>query len=213
MHVLSVDYRLAPEHPFPAPVDDALAAFRWGAANAASLGSDPERVAVGGDSAGGNLSAVVARLATRDGGPAPVLQVLTYPKLDFVSDVRSAELFDQGFVLTGDDRRWFDRHYFANIEPHPPNPADPRLSPGLADDVSGLPPAVIVTAAFDPLRDEGEQYADRLRDAGVPVVKHRAAGMIHGFIQMTVLRGPRDATVELAGMVQAALARPASRTL
>jgi acetyl esterase len=203
--VLAVDYRLAPEHPFPAPVEDALAAFRWGAANAASLGADPERVAVGGDSAGGNLSAVVAQQATRDDGPAPALQVLIYPKLDFVSTFPSTQLFDAGFILTGDDRRWFDTHYIAATGA---DPADPRLSPGLAGGLSGLPPAVIVTAAFDPLRDEGERYADRLREAGVRVVKHRAAGMTHGFIQMTVLRGPRDATVELAGMARAALARP-----
>jgi acetyl esterase len=205
IQVLAIDYRLAPENPFPASVEDALAAFRWGAANAASLAADPERVAVGGDSAGGNLSAVVSQLATHDGGPAPALQVLVYPKLDFVNDYRSTELFDQGFILTGDDRRWFDTHYFGATGA---DPADPRLSPALADDLGGLPPAVIVSAAFDPLRDEGEQYADRLREAGVRVVKHRAAGMTHGFIQMTVLRGPRDATVELAGMVRAALARP-----
>jgi acetyl esterase len=203
MHVLAVDYRLAPEHPFPASVEDAHAAFRWGAENAASLGADPERVGIGGDSAGGNLSAVVAQLAARCGGPAPALQLLIYPKTDYVGATRSQELFAHGFLLTEDDRHWFDGHYVGGADP-----ADPRLSPALAADLTGLAPAIVVTAAFDPLRDEGEQYADALGAAGVKVVKHRAPGMVHGFIQMSVLRGPRDATVEIAGMARAALARP-----
>jgi acetyl esterase len=210
MHVLSVDYRLAPEHPFPAPVEDALAAFRWAAEHAAELGTDPTRVAIGGDSAGGNLSAVVSQLATRDGGPAPALQLLIYPSTNYRHETGSAELFGHGFLLTLDDRRWFDGHYLRGTTAER---TDPRVSPLLADDLSGLPPAVVVTAAFDLLRDEGEQYADALRDAGVRVVKHRAAGMIHGFVQMTMFRGPRDATVELAGMARAALAGPRSRAL
>lgn len=202
MHVVAVDYRLAPEHPFPASVEDALAAFRWVAENAASFGADPERVGVGGDSAGGNLSAVVSQLAARDGGPAPALQLLIYPKTDFLAATRSQELFAQGFLLTEDDRRWFDGHYLDAVDP-----ADPRVSPTLAANLGGLAPAIVVTAAFDPLRDEGEEYADALAAAGVRVVKYRAPGMVHGFIQMTVLRGPRDATVELAGMARAVLAR------
>jgi acetyl esterase len=210
MHVLSVEYRLAPEDPFPAPVEDALAAFRWAAEHAAGLGADPSRIAIGGDSAGGNLSAVVSRLAARDGGPAPALQLLIYPSTDYQHETGSAELFGRGFLLTLDDRRWFDGHYLRGTGVER---TDPRVSPLLADDLSGLAPAVVVTAAFDLLRDEGEQYADALRDAGVRVVKHRAAGMIHGFVQMTMFRGPRDATVELAGMARAALARPRSRGL
>jgi acetyl esterase len=207
MHVLSVEYRLAPEHPFPAPVDDALAVFRWAAAHAAELGADPERVAIGGDSAGGNLSAVVSQLAARDGGPAPALQLLIYPNTTYVHENGPGGPFGQGFLLTDDDRRWFDGHYLRGTGAGFDR-ADPRLSPLLATELSGVAPAIVVTAAFDMLRDEGELYADALRNAGVRVVKHRAPGMIHGFIQMTMLRGPRDATVELAGMARAALAKP-----
>jgi acetyl esterase len=205
MHVLSVDYRLAPEHPFPAPVEDGLAAFRWAAEHAAELGADPARVAIGGDSAGGNLSAVVSQLAARDGGPAPALQLLIYPSTNYLHETGSAQLFGQGFLLTLDDRRWFDTHYLRGTDAER---NDPRVSPLLAENLSGLAPAVVVTAAVDLLRDEGEQYADALDAAGTKVIKHRAAGMIHGFIQMTLFRGPRDATVELAAMARAALAPP-----
>jgi acetyl esterase len=203
IHVLSVDYRLAPEDPFPAAVDDALAAFRWAVEHADELGADPARVAVGGDSAGGNLSAVTAQLATHDGGPAPALQVLIYPATD-LTDARTASglLFADGFFLTENDRRWATRHYFAGPDN---NQSDLRASPAFAENLSGLAPAIVVTAGFDPLRDEGEAYAEALRQAGTPVVSYRAPELIHGFINMTTVPAARDATLRLAGMVRASL--------
>ena len=200
-HVVSVDYRLAPEHPFPAAVDDARAALRWGCENAERLGADPERIAVAGDSAGGNLSAVAAWEAAHDGGPAPALQILLYPATDFVGRARSHELFDQGFLLTRPDMDWFSDTYTAGAE-H----SDPRLSILRADGLGGLAPALVVTAGFDPLRDEGEAYAGRLHDAGVPVLVRRFPGLIHGFINMTgVSRTSRDALVEVGGAARALL--------
>jgi acetyl esterase len=203
LHVLSIEYRLAPEHPFPAPVEDAIAAFRWAAEHAAELGADPGRIAVGGDSAGGNLSAVVAQSTARDGGPAPALQLLIYPSTDYAHVTDSQRLFAGGFYLTANDRRWFDEHYLRGTDTER---TDPRVSPLLAPDLSGLAPAIVVTAAFDLLRDEGEQYARALSEAGNHVIPYRAAGMIHGFVNMTLLRGPRDAMLTLAGMIRAALA-------
>jgi acetyl esterase len=196
VHVLSVDYRLAPEHPFPAAVDDAAAAFDWAHAHAAELGADPARVAIGGDSAGGNLAAVTAREA----GTRPLAQLLIYPAVDTTDRVHpSHELFAEGFFLTRADREWFHEHYLGS-EP----PDDPRAQPLGDHDLSGLPPAIVVTAAFDPLRDEGEAFAAALRDAGVPVVLRRFAGLIHGFINMTgVSRASRDATIEIAGALRA----------
>lgn len=203
IHVLSVDYRLAPEDPFPAAVDDALAAFRWAVEHADELGVDPARVAVGGDSAGGNLSAVTAQLAAQDGGPAPALQVLIYPATD-LTDARTASglLFADGFFLTENDRRWATRHYFAGPDK---NQSDLRASPAFAENLSDLAPAIVVTAGFDPLRDEGEAYGVALRQAGTPVVSYRAPELIHGFINMTTVPAARDATLRLAGMVRAGL--------
>jgi acetyl esterase len=204
VHVLSVDYRLAPEHPFPAAVDDALAAFRWAVAHAAQLGADGHRVAVGGDSAGGNLSAVCAQLAARDGGAAPALQLLIYPATD-LTDARapSGRLFADGFYLTENDRQWFTRQYFSGSHGHA---TDPRASPVLAGPLSGLAPAVIVTAGFDPLRDEGEAYGLALREAGVPVVLVRVPELIHGFMNMTMIPAARDAMLRLSGLFRASLA-------
>jgi acetyl esterase len=201
VHVLSVDYRLAPEHPFPAAVDDALAAWRWAQANAARLGADPERVAIGGDSAGGNLSAVVAQALARDGGPAPTLQVLIYAATDLADRSRpSSTLFGEGFVLTNRDRDWCERQYQAA------DPADPRVSPLRAESLAGTAAAIVVTAAFDPLRDEGEAYAQALREMDVPVATFRAEGLIHGFLNLTTVnRASRDAVLVLAGMIRAAL--------
>jgi acetyl esterase len=204
VQVLSIDYRLAPEHPFPAGVRDAVAAFRWAVAHAAQLGADPQRVAVGGDSAGGNLSAVTAQLAARDGGPAPALQLLIYPAVDLTeARAASGRLFADGFYLTENDRQWCTRHYFSGTER---DGTDPRASPALAEDLSGLAPAIVITAGFDPLRDEGEAYGAALRKAGTRVVADRTPELIHGFINMTTVPAARDAALRLAGMVRASLA-------
>ena len=201
VHILSVDYRLAPEHPFPAAAEDAREALRWANANADRLGADPHRVGVGGDSAGGNLSAVVAQLAARDGGPAPVTQILIYPATDMTSRRRSRELFREGFLLTDSEMDWFEDNY---LGPERTHAEDPRASPLRADDLSGLAPALVVTAAFDPLRDEGEDYAAALRAAGTPAVLRRFPGFIHGFISAAgVSRECRDAVIEIAGATRA----------
>jgi acetyl esterase len=201
-HVVAVDYRLAPEHPFPAAVEDARAALRWAFAHAGALGADEQRIAVSGDSAGGNLAAVASWVATRDGGPAPALQVLIYPTTEFVARSRSHELFEHGFLLTREDMDWFAERYAGAADP-----ADPRLSIVRADGLAGLPPALVATAGFDPLRDEGEAYARRLREAGVPVLVRRFPGLIHGFANLTgVSRTSRDAVVEIGGATRALLA-------
>ncbi|CAN5155821.1 lipase/esterase LipN [soil metagenome] len=181
VHVLSVDYRLAPEHKAPAAVDDADAAFRWATEHAGELGADPDRVAVGGDSAGGALAAVVSQLARGRGGPMPCLQLLLYPITDFNAQTRSRTLFADGFLLTRSDMDFFHRQY---LDGSGLAPTDPRISPMLADDLSGLPPAVVVTAGFDPLRDEGNHYAAALVAAGVPVDLREQGPMIHAFINL-----------------------------
>jgi acetyl esterase len=202
VHVLSVAYRLAPEHPFPEYVDDALAAFRWAAGQAAALGADPARVAVGGDSAGGNLSAVIAQAAARGELPAPALQLLIYPATDATVTRRSQELFGEGFFLTSAQIEWYTGHFM----PADADPADVRRSPLLADDLSGLAPAIVVTAGFDPLRDEGEAYADALRAAGVPTVLRRFESLFHGFLNAGgINRASRAAVLEIAGMTRALL--------
>jgi acetyl esterase len=203
-HVLAVDYRLAPEHPFPAAVEDARAALRWAFANAQRLGADPSRVGVGGDSAGGNLAAVVSQLAARDGGPPPALQLLIYPVTDFTRRRRSRELFGEGFLLTDSEMDWCKTNY---LGPDWTHAADPRASPLLAEDLFGLAPAYIVTAAFDPLRDDGEEYASALSEAGTPVTLRRFPGFIHAFIAGAgVSRNARDALVEIAGATRAMFA-------
>jgi acetyl esterase len=209
VHVLSVDYRLAPEHPFPAAVEDACAAWHWAHDHAGALGADPDRVAVGGDSAGANLSTVAAYLTVRAGGPAPAAQLLIYPPTDYHSPWESRKLFADGLLLTAADIEWFHRHYIAAGE----DPDDVRHSPLRAGDLSGMPPTVLVTAAFDPLRDEGEAYADALRAAGTTVVSWRVPGMVHGFLNMTTLsRAAREAVIEIAGATRALLAGTAVRT-
>jgi acetyl esterase len=208
-NVLSVDYRMAPEHPFPAPVEDARAALRWAYEHVGELGADPERIGVAGDSAGGNLATVVCQLAAHDGGPAPVFQLLVYPVTDMTASRPSRELFGEGFFLTQSEMDWFSEHYVESVNA---DPTDPRLSPLLADDLSGQPPAFIVTAGFDPLRDEGEEYAQALRAAGVPVALRRFSGLIHAFINWTgVSPVSRDAVIELAGATRAMLSTSAAK--
>jgi acetyl esterase len=200
--VLSVDYRLAPEHPFPAAVEDALAAFRWAAESAAEIDVDPARIAVGGDSAGGNLAAAVSLLARGD-NPRPAMQALIYPVTDATGGGPSRDLFAAGFMLTKADMEWFERHYL----PEASMREDPRVSVLRAGDLSGLPPAYVATAGFDPLRDEGEAYAERMRAAGVSVALRRHPGLIHGFANMTaVSRSARAAMLELAGALRMGLA-------
>jgi acetyl esterase len=178
--VIAVDYRLAPEHKFPAAADDAWAATRWIVGHAAELGVDAGRLAVGGDSAGGNLAAVVALMSRDAGGPAIALQVLIYPVTDVGRESPSYADFADGYMLTRDSMRWFTAHYLGRKE----EANDWRVSPLRAPSLAGLPPALILTAGFDPLRDEGAAYATRLREAGVTVDYVSFGGMIHGFVGM-----------------------------
>jgi acetyl esterase/lipase len=191
MYVLSVDYRLAPEHPFPAAVDDAWSAFRWACANAATLGATPDKIAVGGDSAGGNLAAVVSQKATAAGGPAPCAQMLLYAALDRTVARPSLELFRKGFLISRADIDWYMLQYTGSTIAQP----DPAQNPLCAKQFSGLAPALIVTAGFDPLRDEGEDYAAALRQAGVPVVLKRFDGLLHGFCSMATISPACDAAL------------------
>ncbi|HEX6622344.1 MAG TPA: alpha/beta hydrolase, partial [Pyrinomonadaceae bacterium] len=178
-HVMSVDYRLAPEHPFPAAVEDTLAALRWAQANASSLGAEAARVSVGGDSAGGNLATVAARLAAHEGSP-PAAQLLIYPTTDAQAHYASKELFDEGFFLSRADCDTFYRRYTGGTGfGH----EDPRVSPLRApSDQLRLPPALVITAGFDVLRDEGEAYAAKLREAGTTVRARRFEALGHGFV-------------------------------
>ncbi|MFA4928384.1 MAG: alpha/beta hydrolase [Patulibacter sp.] len=206
--VLSVAYRLAPEHPYPAGVDDAIASFRWAVDNAAWLGADPDRIAVGGDSAGGNFSAVVAQADAASEQPALALQVLLYPSVDFVDRAPSRELFGRGFYLESGSVDWVEQNYLPPVEQRSADfdRADPKLSPIRAADVSRLAPALIVTAGFDPLRDEGEAYARRLAEAGVPVLARRMPDLIHGFANtLGVGRRSREAMLEVVGMTRGML--------
>jgi acetyl esterase len=202
--VVSVDYRLAPEHPFPAAVDDAYGAALWAVENAASFGGDPSRVAVGGDSAGGNLAAVVAQAARDRGKPALTFQLLVYPVTDAACDTPSYGENADGYLLTRDAMRWFWNHYTRSDADR----RNPHASPLRAGSLTGLPAALVITAEFDPLRDEGERYARRLRDAGVPVQLTRYEGMIHGFFAMSgVIEQGRKAIQEAAGALQTAFAK------
>lgn len=202
--VLSVAYRLAPEDPFPAAVEDAFAAFNWTVANAAGLGADPVRIAIGGDSAGGNLAAAVSILARDAGAAMPAMQLLLYPATDAVGGQRSRELFADGFLLTRADTDFCESHYL----PAGSDRRDPRVSVLRAPDLSGLPPAYLATAGFDPLRDEGEDYARRMREAGVPVVLRRHPSLIHAFASQTAIStGAAAATQEAATALRAGLAR------
>jgi len=179
--VISVDYRLAPEHKFPAAVEDAHAAAKWVCSNAQRLGIDASRIVISGDSAGGNLAAVVALRCRDDGGPVLAAQVMIYPVTDVgLSETASYRELSEGYFLGRDEMAWFVGHYL----PSPEAARNPEASPLIATKLSGLPPALVITAEFDPLRDEGEAYAERLRQAGVPVTLTRYPGMIHGFFVM-----------------------------
>jgi len=179
--VISIDYRLAPEHPFPAPTDDALATFRHIRDNAASFGADARRLAVGGDSAGGAIAAVVCQSCQRSGEAMPSFQMLIYPATDARRQTESHRLFGDGYFLTQELIDWFWKAYM----PAGTDLADLRLSPLLAPDVKGLPPAFVLTAGFDPLRDEGRAYANRLIDSGVKTTYVNYPGTIHGFFSLT----------------------------
>jgi acetyl esterase len=199
--VLAVDYRLGPEHPFPAAYDDAQAAYRWVVDHADELGADVDRLAVGGDSAGGNLAAGVAIEAARAGLPL-AHQLLIYPATDDARDTASSKTFDDGLYLTA---KFMELAHDSYVVDH--DPRDPRISPAYADLPEGLAPAYVVTAGFDPLRDEGEAYARRLADAGVSVELRRFPGLIHGFFCIVDAgRSSRAANAEIAAKLKAALA-------
>jgi len=178
--VVSVDYRLAPEHRFPAAPEDCYAATRWLAEHAGSLGGDKGRIAVGGDSAGGNLAAVVALMARDRGGPKLAFQLLVYPATDTDFETRSYRENSEGYFLSRADMVWFWNHY----APRDEDRRNPYAAPLRAASLRGLPPALVITAEFDPLCDDGNAYAARLREDGVPVRLSQQDGLIHGFFQM-----------------------------
>ena len=205
IHVLSVDYRLAPEHKAPAAAVDAFAAYQWALEHAESMGVDGDLIAVGGDSAGGNLAAVVSQQARNNGTRLPALQLLIYPRTNFVGEKRSITLFAEGYFLTKRDIDWFTDRYLggASIEP-----TDPQVSPLLADDLTGLPPALVLTGGFDPLRDEGNQYAEAMRAAGVTVDLRAFGSLVHGFANFFPLGGGSAvATTETISAMRAHLSR------
>ncbi|MHB1534412.1 MAG: alpha/beta hydrolase [Acidimicrobiales bacterium] len=201
--VVSVAYPLAPEHPFPSGLDACLAATGWVAEHAGELGADPARLAVGGDSAGGNLAAVVAIRARDAGAPRIAFQLLVYPVTDLLGTYPSVRSNGEGYFLTAAAMDWFHRHYLSGGG----DARDPLVSPIYSDDLAGLPEALVITAEFDPLRDEGEAYAERLRQAGVDAVTSRYDGMIHGFFAMTSITDvARHAQAEAVAALRRALA-------
>ncbi len=207
VRILSVDYRLAPEHPFPAAYDDAVTAYRWVVEHAASLGADPARIGVGGDSAGGTLAAATAVTAAREGLPL-ALQLLVYPGTDMTTKSESRRLFGRGFYLTDEFMDVAKGHYLPD-ELHWP---DPAASPLLGEVPPGLAPAYVATAGFDPLRDEGEAYARKLADAGVEVELRRFPDQIHGFLNVVGAgRTARAASAEVAARLAAGLGPRAGR--
>ena len=201
--VLAVDYRLAPEHPFPAAAEDAFAAYAWASANAGDLGVDPGRIAVGGDSAGGNLAAAVCLRAREEGVSPPAMQLLIYPVTDTGRELPSRRTFAEGFILTRRDMAYYEDRYL----PPGSDRDDPRVSVLRAEDLGGLPPAYVAVAGFDPLRDEGVAYAARLRDAGVPVALREHPGLVHTFANLTAIcPSARAAMLEAAGALRLGLA-------
>jgi acetyl esterase len=200
--VVSVDYRLAPEHKFPAAAEDCHAATRWITSNAALINGDPGRIAVGGDSAGGNLAAVVALMARDQGEPSPIFQLLVYPVTDYYEPATASCVENaDGYFLTKDDMVWFWNHYLVDSA----DASNPYACPLRAPTLAGLPPALIITAEFDPLRDEGEMYAARLRESGVAAELARFDGMIHGFFSMAgVLEQGKNALMLAAARLRSA---------
>jgi acetyl esterase len=204
--VLSVDYRLAPEHPWPAAPDDAFAAWRWVVEHAEGLGADPERLAVGGDSAGGNLAAITAQTVRDHGGVQPAGQLLLYPAVDWSREYPSRVTFGHGFYLEGASMDWCEHHYLGVPgTPGAVDRSDVRVSP-LLGDLRGLAPALVVTAGFDPLRDQGEAYVEALREAGTPALGRRMPDLIHGFGNTPgVGRRSREAMLEVAALLRGML--------
>ncbi len=202
--VVSVAYRLAPEHPFPAALQDAEAAVRWAHAHAEGLGGDPARIAVAGDSAGANLATVVARRLRDADGPRLSLQALLYPALDPTLDSESFCVLCDDYMLRRSDMAWFWELYLGGEDP-----SNPDVAPARAPDLSGLPPAYVLTAEYDPLRDEGEAYAAQLEAAGVPVTLKRWPGTVHGFVRWLKVADAAGAALDdVAGALRSAL-RPA----
>lgn len=189
--VANVDYRLAPEHRYPTAAEDAYAALQWIAGHAAELDIDPLRIAVSGGSAGGNLAAVATLMARDRGGVRPAAQVLAYPVLDDVCDTPSYQEFAEGYIVASEDMRWYWRQYLNR----PEEGAEPYAAPMKSTDLSGLPPALIITAECDPIRDDGERYAARLEAAGVPTTQSRYAGALHGFFAQPGLMATGTAAV------------------
>jgi acetyl esterase len=186
--VAAIDYRLAPEHPFPAGVEDALAALEWVVEKVA----EDDRIAIGGDSAGGNLSAVTAQ-AWRGRSPELKAQLLLYPTTDMANERPSVHENGEGLLLTRDDMEWFHGHYLGGDDELA---SDPRVSPALASDLSGLPPAIVATAEYDPLRDDGDAYAEALSAAGVRVLHRRFDGLVHGFFALGPLSAAAQSAIE-----------------
>ncbi|WP_202871776.1 alpha/beta hydrolase [Kribbella pratensis] len=202
IRVLSVDYRLAPEAPAPTAAEDAIAAFTWAVEHAEDLGVDPDLVAVGGDSAGGNLAAVVAQQTVRRGLPHPALQVLLYPSVDLVARRPSRDLFSEGFILSENDIIWYRDHY----TPDPTIRPDPIVSPIRSDDLTGLPPTYLTTAGFDPLRDEGLEYAAALQAAGNQITHVPHPTLCHGYANLLTVPGKiRQAHTHLTNHLRNAL--------
>jgi acetyl esterase len=197
--VVSVDYRLAPEHPFPAGVEDALAAFRWARSGPALLQGDG-RVVVGGDSMGGCLAAVVTQQTRAGEAGGPDAAVLVYPVTDPCARTRSRDRYGAGFLLTTETMDWFHAHYLGGADP-----TDARAAPGLVADLAGMPPTYVATAGFDPLRDEGDAYAQALAAAGNRVEHRCFAEQVHGFVHMTSIASCHAAVVEVAEAVRGLL--------
>lgn len=201
--VLSVDYRLAPEHKWPAGLEDCEFAYEWALAHAGEHGAPEGVAAVGGDSMGGNFAAIIAQEARREGKPLPALQLLIYPAIDVSEQTDSHEIYGETYPLSTDTMVWFMGHYL----PEGADKTDVRISPGQEMNLEGLPPAIMITAGFDPLVDEGEAYAKRLDQAGVETLYRCYDGLAHGFTAFTgIVPEARKACLEIAGMVRTAYA-------